>query len=341
MERVRRFSPSSTRLVILLKTFLMMACLILLIQLYGICAGVFMVSPLSYLTAFLNLCLCCGLAFITYNVSMRLNMIVGTAHRIITTHDLTQRIPIQSKWHDMSKLGAVLNSMLDQIEKAVQSTRQVSDNIAHDLRTPLTRLRNHIESMRVDADEHAETNPEQLEEFNKLIGECDALLTTFNALLRIGNIEAGRHKAIFDRINLAPVIEDVIELYEPTASDRDIRLSYRAEPCYIMGDKDLLFQALANLLDNAIKHTPSGGNVVLTVGVHDHRAKITLTDTGTGIPDAHKPYVFQRFYRITTCRSTPGSGLGLSLVQAIMKLHKASITLSDHEPSGLTVTILF
>lgn len=333
---LRAFRSSTTRLVMALWFLLITSLMLLTLGFYGIDIGIFE-GPLAYIGFTMNLMICVGLSYITFNISRRINMIVSTAQRIINTRDLTQRIPINSPWQDMSKLGQVLNHMLGEIEKSVASTRQVSDNIAHDLRTPLTRLRNHIETMRSTV--ALDKNTVQIEEFDQLIAECDALLTTFNALLRIANIESGRRAPTFERLNLAPVIEDVVSLYEPIASEKNIHFVYRAEPAFVRGDKDMLFQAFANLLDNAVKQTPPGGDIVLKLSAGDTGAHVMLIDNGPGISDEHKHNVFRRFYRIHTCRSQPGAGLGLSLVLAIIQLHKGKIALSDTKPQGLTVTV--
>lgn len=335
MHRIRLFQSSSTKLAIFFSAILSSALGLLCIEIYLLTHGEDVQPEILYAILGLILFICAGLFFISFYVTKRINSIVITASNIIATRDLTQRIPAPNRWDDLSRLAQVLNLMLEKIEQAVASTRQVSDNIAHDLRTPLTRLRNHIEQMRNGV---RETDP-QWNEFGALAAECDSLLTTFNALLRIANIEAGRRNPTLAPLNLAPVVEDVIALYEPIASERGIHLHYRAEPCMIAGDKDLLFQALANLLDNALKHTPAAGDVVLTLTPLPSGARIVLTDTGVGIEDAHKTQVFSRFYRVDASRHQPGVGLGLSLVQAIISLHKGTITLSDHHPSGLTVTI--
>lgn len=194
-------------------------------------------------------------------------------------------------------------------------------------------MRNRIEYLRTSQ------IPANADDLSALSNECDGLLTTFNALLRIATIEAGRHKIEFSSVNLARLLQDVVELYEPLASEKSINFSYRAEPATIMGDKDMLFQAFANLVDNAIKYTPAGGTVVATLAPRTGGAVISFTDTGPGIPDAHKLNVFRRFYRVEACRQQPGVGLGLSLVMAVIKLHQGSITLSDHAPTGVTVRV--
>lgn len=339
MNRIRIFQSSSAKLAFFLSSLLFLACAMLGAEMYNITHGEEM-HPIFIQYVLVIIIFICGAMFtLSFYATKRINAIVLTADQIISTRDLSKRIPIENSWHDLSKLAKVLNSMLNQIDRSMTSVRQVSDNIAHDLRTPLTRLRNHVETMRTSVETTPISHEEQIQEFNGLLAECDALMTTFNALLRIANIESGRRHAVTERVNLSTVIEDAVALYEPTASDKSINLSYRIEPAFVMGDKDLLFQAIANLLDNAIKHTPEGGNIVLTLAATTTGAKIVLTDSGVGIPDEHKSQVFRRFYRIESCRSTPGSGLGLSLVDAIIRMHQGTIALSDHKPTGLIVTI--
>lgn len=279
----------------------------------------------------------CAVLFISsFYMARRIHTITATAERIISTRDLTSRIPISHADDDLGKLAAVLNRMLNEIEYLVASVRQVSDNIAHDLRTPLTRLRAHIEQLQAGS-----ASPVvRQEEVPALVAECDAILATFNALMRIANIESGRRAPQFDAVPLHEVLQDVVELYEPVASEKNVQLSFAFEPVTIQGDKDLLFQALANLIDNAIKYTPEGGDVVARVLPNGNSAVVTLSDSGPGIADEHKPKVFRRFYRIDACRGkAPGAGLGLSLVEAIIRMHQGRITLSDREPNGLLVTV--
>ena len=334
MNRIYLFQSSSTKLAIFFSMLLIVALVLLSVEIYALTHGEIMRPIFTKFILGLVIFICGGLFFISFHVTKRINTITETADRIITTRDLTQRIPIDNPWDDLSMLAGALNAMLEEIEQLVNGTRQVTDNIAHDLRTPLTRLRNHIESMRDDAVETA-----QVEGFTGLIDECDALLVTFNALLRIANIEVGRRHTSFHSFDLAPVIGDVVEFYEPVANEHNITLKFTSRLTHTIGDKDLLFQAAANLLDNALKHTPDGGTVEVSVAPFQRKSRLTIRDSGEGISDEHKPHVFRRFYRITTSRNTPGSGLGLSLVQAIIHRHKGTITLTDNKPTGLVITI--
>ncbi|MEJ0009830.1 MAG: HAMP domain-containing sensor histidine kinase [Alphaproteobacteria bacterium] len=286
----------------------------------------------------LLLLVCTALFYASFNFTRRINLIAATAERIIKTTDLSQRIPDDKGGDDLSKLSSVLNGMLGEIESLVKGIRTLSDNIAHDLRHPLTRLRNHIEAMKEDvADPGVAVDFEQA--LSGLIAECDALLTTFQALLRISNIESGKRHSGFRELDLARVVEDVVELYEPLAADKHIHFSFTPQPVRVTGDKDLLFQAFANLVDNAIKYTPEKGDITIAISPREKGGDVIIRDSGSGVSDEHKERVFRRFYRVEESRRAPGSGLGLSLVAAIIKLHRGMVQLHDNQPSGLIVTV--
>ena len=260
-------------------------------------------------------------------VVSRTNRIALTAKDIMDTGDLSRRIVVDSRWDDLSNMAYVLNGFLERIETLMYGIRQVSDNIAHDLRTPLTRLRNNLETLR-DKD----TNHAMQPAYEVMISEADRLLNTFNALLRIARIEAGKQKTQFVNINLRKLVGDVIDLYDPLAEERQILISSELAALQYNGDRDLLFQALANILDNAIKFTPAGGRISITLIESDGRPQLTIRDSGPGIPEAEKDKVFDRFYRAESSRTTPGNGLGLSLVAAVVNLHAGTISLSNAVP---------
>lgn len=250
----------------------------------------------------------------------RTNLIAQTAQEIIQTADFSRRISVHGDWDDLSYMSQVLNSLLEQTEKSIQGIRTVSDNIAHDLRTPLTRLRNQLEAKN-------ET---------QLVNEADQLLQTFSALLRISNLEIGKRHTELVPVELHQLLIDVIELYDPLIEEKQISLTTNLNPIRVRADKDILFQMLANLLDNAIKFTPNGGQI--TISTHNHT--LTISDSGIGIPEQEKSRVFERFYRTEASRNSLGTGLGLSLVAAIAKVHHAKIDLLDNQP-GLKVIITF
>ncbi len=262
----------------------------------------------------------------------RIEAINATSREIIQG-DLSRRIPTEGSGDDFDRLTENLNSMLDQIETLMDGVRHVSDNIAHDLKTPLTRLRNRLETINV----RPEPDSSDVEE---AIAEADSLLATFNALLRIARIEAGHRKSDFADVNLSNVVSDVVELYEPLAHERGQSLNVSVEEnLTVRGDRDLLFQAVNNLLDNAVKYAPEGGRVEVGLTRHNSNARIVIYDSGPGIPEADRERVFGRFVRLESSRSAPGNGLGLSLVAAVAKLHRADITLGGS--GGLEVTIGF
>ncbi|MTW19762.1 sensor histidine kinase [Allochromatium palmeri] len=270
-------------------------------------------------------------------LTRRLDAINQTSREIMEG-DLTRRIPLSGSGDDFDRLAAGLNRMLERIEALMASVRQISDNIAHDLRTPLTRLRNKLELLAAALPESSESR--LLAE--EAIADAEELLVTFNALLRIARLESGSRRAAFGPVDLVPLIEDLAELYEPLAAEREQQLDWMttAPAVIVEGDRDLLFQVMANLVDNAIKYTQPGGCIQLAVEVTDGLARVRVADNGPGIPPEFHERVFRRFFRVDDSRATPGSGLGLSLVQAVVALHRAHIELSDNQP-GLRVTLSF
>lgn len=252
----------------------------------------------------------------------------------IMSGDLSERIPVSGARGDYFDLVRNLNRMLDRIQSLMDGVRQVADNIAHDLRTPLTRLRNRLADL-------AELPPgDHRPEVEALIDEADHLLATFSALLRIAQVESGNRRDGFATLDLNVVLADVAELYEPLAADEGIALEVRiAERAALRGDRDLLFQAFANLLDNAIKYTPAGGHIQVALSALSGIYEVVVADSGPGIPQSDREKVFQRFYRMEASRSQhAGNGLGLSLVQAVVSLHAGHIALADNRP-GLKVIV--
>ncbi|HEY5622246.1 MAG TPA: HAMP domain-containing sensor histidine kinase [Gammaproteobacteria bacterium] len=254
--------------------------------------------------------------------------------REIRRGDLTRRMPTSKGGDEFDRLGGNLNEMLDQIESLMAGVRDVSNAIAHDLRTPLTRLRTHLEQLHEDA-----TDVEMRARIEETLGEADSLLSTFSSLLRIVQIEAGNRRREFCDVDFTAVIDDVVELYEPLAADKDITLTAEAPVnVHATGDRDLLFQAISNLVDNAIKYTPTSGSVTIRLSSSPASAIVEVADTGSGIPESEQERVFDRFYRLEKHRGSRGSGLGLSLVSAAVSLHGGSIALENGEP-GLRVWI--
>lgn len=252
--------------------------------------------------------------------------------RRIMSGDLSERIGVQDSHGDFRRLAENLNQMLDKIEQLMLGMRQVSDNIAHDLRTPLTRLRNKLSEL------HSDTG--ETEQVQALIDEADGLLATFSALLRIAQVESGNPRAGFADVDLKIILLDVIELYEPLAADKSQTLEVDlASVSRFHGDRNLLFQAIANLVDNAIKYTPEEGAIGVRLWEQQGQVIVDVADSGPGVLPAEREKVLQRFYRVEASRSEhPGNGLGLSLVNAVVKLHGGSIQLAENFP-GLRVSL--
>ncbi len=269
-----------------------------------------------------------GGVLLSRRVMKHLEVINATSREIING-DLSRRIPLQHSGDEFDALADNLNAMLDRIEELMEGVRRVSDSIAHDLRTPLARLRNRLELLRAEQEKSGQ-DPIQTEQ---AISEADGLLKTFNALLRIARIETRQHRETFTEVDMGALLRDVVELYEPLAEEKKQSLSLQLKnKLHIQGDRDLLFQAMANLLDNAIKYTPVHGEIKIRLDKLADTVRVTIADNGPGIPEAERQQVFQRFYRLEKSRTTPGSGLGLSLVAAVARIHDMNLTLEDNHP---------
>ena len=276
-----------------------------------------------------------GGLFMSSNVLRRVNEI-NTTSREIMQGNLSQRVIDTGTGDEFDELARNLNAMLNQIESLMGSIQHISDNIAHDLRTPLTRLRNRLEDLRREA-----TDDDEKIEIDACLDDADALLSTFTSLLRIARIESGTYESNLDPVDLCKSARDAYELYKALADEKSIIFSCDAPgSTRISGDRNLIFQALTNLLDNAIKYTPQGGTVGITVAKAPGNVTLTVTDSGPGIPENMREKVLQRLFRLDKSRSKPGAGLGLSLVQAIALRHKAKLLLEDNHP-GLRIRLVF
>lgn len=272
---------------------------------------------------------------LTRDIHRRLAGMSGTAEAIIDG-DLARRVPVRGSGDDLDRLAQTLNRMLDRIEALMESLRQVSNDIAHDLRTPLTRLRQRLEGLQAGAE-----TAEQAQALEAAVGDLDSALETFAALLRIAQIESGARRAAFRPLDLTETARTVVEAFRPSAHDegRALELSSDA-PAPMVGDRELLTQMLANLVENALRHTPPGARIEVQVAMDGEAPRLTVRDDGPGVPKAERARLFDRFYRLEASRSTPGSGLGLALAAAVARLHGASISLADAEP-GLEVRVIF
>jgi len=262
---------------------------------------------------------------------------INTTSRAIMRTGLDQRIPLRGTRDEWDELATNLNSMLDRIEMLMGEVRQVTDNVAHDLRTPLTRMRGRLEK--------AAVRPRNADGDALLIGDTlvdlDSVLAMFSSLTRISQIEAHDRTAAFRTVNLAEMAREVVELFDAAAEDKRVWLdAVGGERVLVTGDRDLLFDAVGNLVDNAIKHGREAGRVNVAVKENEGAAVISVTDDGPGIPVSERQHVFKRFYRLERSRRTPGNGLGLSLVAAVARLHGARIEMRDNAP-GLEVRLWF
>jgi signal transduction histidine kinase len=278
--------------------------------------------------------------FVSRRVLKRIDSVSATSRRIMQG-DLSGRLEVTGSGDEFDRLAASLNSMLERIEGLLVGLKEVSDNIAHDLKTPLTRLRNRVETAlaRPDDREGMRTALEGT------IEESDQLIKTFNALLMIARTEAGSPDGAMTEIDAAEIVRDVAELYEPLAEEKGIALAASAPaPIATVGSRELLSQALANIVDNAIKYAPlqveDGRKLAIAISARREGDDLVLlvADNGKGIPAEDRARALQRFVRLEKSRSEPGSGLGLSLVAAVARLHHGTVELGDANP-GLVVTL--
>lgn len=267
----------------------------------------------------------------------RIASINRLCHTIIEG-DISQRLDVTAGHDDLDNLSMNINSMLDKIETLMHEIVQVSDNIAHDMRTPLSHLRLKLETIQNQSPMDAGTR----NQLSQSIESTDAIIGTFNALLRISKLQARKRVDQFKSINLSGLVEDVIELYAPLLEDKQQILEQNIVPELMLnGDRDLIFQAASNLLDNALKYTPDKGTITIALSRNKDALVLSICDDGPGVTDADLGRLSQRFYRVDASRSLPGNGLGLSLVEAIAGVHHASLRLVHNAPVGLCAELHF
>jgi signal transduction histidine kinase len=275
-----------------------------------------------------------GGVLMSYSVTRRIDAINRTSREIMAG-GLQRRMPVRGVNDEFDQLAGSLNAMLDRIDQLIEGVRAVADNIAHDLRTPLTRLRGRLEALaaRRDLDDAVRA------ELADCLGESDQLLATFRALLRIARLESGTHEGEWQQVDLPALLNDAWELYAAVAEERDITVRPATGGGSVRGDADLIFQAVSNLLDNAVKYSPPGSEVVLELADRGDDVAISVADHGPGIPAAEHGKVMDRFYRVAATAALPGSGLGLSLVRAIAVHHGGRLEFGDNAP-GLVATLV-
>jgi hypothetical protein len=279
--------------------------------------------------------------FVSRRVLSRIDAMTGTAQTIMAG-DLSGRLPVAGTGDELDRLADNVNAMLDRIEALMRGLKEVSDNIAHDLKTPLTRLRNRCEQALRSATGEASYRAA----LESTIAESDDLIRTFDALLMIARAESGQARENMTEFDASEIARDVGELYEPVADEKGIALKIDAPAAApVRGNRELVSQALANLIDNAIKYAGPNGKVngvpaeiVVRAGDDGERITLSVADRGPGISDADRGRVVERFVRLEQSRSEPGSGLGLSLASAVARLHGGELKLEDNHP-GLRTTI--
>ena len=282
-----------------------------------------------------------GGGLMSRNMLRRLDSINRTSGEIVAG-DLSRRVPLSGAQDEFDVLAVNLNRMLDRIERLMKGMREVTDSVAHDLRTPLNRLRQRLEQSQA----RLQAAGADASEIERAIADADQLIATFNALLLIAETDAGTARGSMSPLNLASVAADVSELYEPLAEERNIKLALvrpsgpHAGDAMIEGNRGLISQALANLVDNAIKYTPPGGHVTIRSGLGFQGVDLYVSDSGPGIPAEERPRVVERFVRLEASRNSPGTGLGLALVAAVAHFHNAELLLEDNEP-GLKAILRF
>ncbi|MFL6836981.1 MAG: ATP-binding protein [Bradyrhizobium sp.] len=285
-----------------------------------------------------------GGIFVARRVLQRIDAMTGTTQRIMAG-DLSGRLPVGRSGDELDRLAENLNAMLERIEALMMGLKEVSDNIAHDLKTPLTRLRNRAEEALAKSSSEADYRAA----LERTIEESDGLIRTFNALLMIARAESGQARGNMDDFDAADVANGIHELYEPLAEDDGMTLRVKAAPAPLHGNLELISQALANLVENAIKYgkpvlsaQPLGADAVQEILIEARRegdtVLLSVTDHGPGIPQGDRKHAVERFVRLEASRTLPGSGLGLSLASAVATLHDGELRLGDSHP-GLVATL--
>jgi signal transduction histidine kinase len=278
-----------------------------------------------------------GGVFLRVKLMRRVDDIARTCEGIIAGR-FDERVPVQQRGDELERLSIAINEMLNRIAALLENLRQVSSDVAHDLRTPLTRLRHRLE----DARRGAATCDEYAAAMARAVEDVDLVLAMFAALLRISQIESGTRVSAFAPLSLTDLLQNIVEMYQPVAEDNQQILVPRIQPAVqIRGDAELLMQMFSNLVENAIRHTPGSTRIEIDLHASPRSGIVaSVSDNGPGIPAAERDKVLRRFYRLAGSRSSAGHGLGLALVAAIANLHHATLSLSDANP-GLCVSARF
>jgi len=280
-----------------------------------------------------------GSLLMSRNFLTRIDSISATSRNIMAG-DLTERMPVSGTGDELDRLSLSLNDMLDQIERLMSGMKEISSNVAHDLRTPLTRMRTKVEAALA-----SNAPKEQREALKATLMETDQLLATFNALLSIAKAESGQARVGFAKVDVGDLIAEMADLYEPLIEDREGTLAVHIDPdTYLNADRQLLAQMLTNVIDNSLKYglDPETGQPHIEISVKKSTDTVTISvfDKGPGIDETDRGRVTERFVRLEKSRSAPGNGLGLSLVKGVVKLHNGQLRFADNDP-GLKVIMIF
>jgi len=291
-------------------------------------------SALLWSLAFVLMAGLAGAAMIAWWVDRRLGR-TQVALTAYASGELSRRLPVIGSGDELDRVALSVNAVLDRLSTLMETTRQITIDAAHDLKTPMTRLLHRL------AEAEGNSVAEAKAVIRSAASDAKQIITTFDALLRIAEIEAGARRARFDLVNLSDVVETVADAYGPEAEQAGQRLETKIGPeLYVTGDRELLTQAFADLVENAIRHAGKGTTICLLAMSHAETVEAMVSDTGPGVPPADRERVLARFVRLEASRSTPGTRLGLTLVKAIADLHNARLELSDNSP-GLRVTLTF
>jgi signal transduction histidine kinase len=291
-------------------------------------------SGLMWSLAFVVMAGIAGAAVIAWRIDRRLGR-TEVALTAYASGEMSRRLPITGSGDELDRVAESVNNVLDRLSALMETTRQITTDAAHDLKTPMTRLLHRLAEAEGNSIAEAKTV------LRSAASDAKQIITTFDALLRIAEIEAGARRARFDRVDLSDVVETVADAYGPEAEQAGQRLETKIGPkLFITGDRELLTQAFADLVENAIRHAGKGAIIYLMAVSQAATVAAMVSDTGPGVPEADRERVLSRFVRLEASRSTPGTGLGLTLVKAIADLHNARLELSDNDP-GLRVTITF
>ena len=280
-----------------------------------------------------------GSAYAAWRTHGRIDSI-SQVMRSVAAGELDRRLPVNSdNGDDIDEFSSQINDALDRLQQNVDGLRQMSSDIAHELKTPLNRLYISLEGATTKLYDQGV----EIEELGKAMDEAEYINLTFQAILRIAQIEAGARKSAFRPVNLIEVVGTVSEVYDPVIEEAGNKLSVlfdTTEVQHVMGDRELLMQVVVNLIENAIRHCPKGTTISLDAGEYHGEPWFRVADNGPGVPEEMREKLFQRMFRLEESRTTPGSGLGMTLVKAVADLHRASVKLEDNNP-GLSITVKF